>query len=72
MKFKIIKKTTSSGTRFFARRKFLCFWLAVETFTYGETIEVDFATKEGAMDAIAKYVADKSLGTVYEEEIIEC
>ncbi len=73
MTFKIIKKTTSESTTFFARRKWLCFWVAVETFSHsGETIEVDFSSKEEAMEAITKYVAKKSLGTVYDEEIIEC
>lgn len=73
MTFKIITKTNSEGTRYLARRKGWFFWRAVEVFTYSmESVEMDYDSKEKAMEAIAKYVARKSLGTVYEEEIIEC
>lgn len=71
MTFKIIKKTTSEGTRYFARRKWLFFWLAVKDFTYSmETVEVDFESREDALKAIEEYVARKTAGKIIEEEII--
>ncbi len=71
MTFKIIKKTTAEGTRYFARRKGFLFWVAVKDFTYSmETVEVDFASREDALKAIHEYIARKTAGKIIEEETL--